>query len=124
MEFDPPGFSVAHIRNMLAAFHGIAFSDTQSLVVRIGTQEALVVLDDNKLAVSAKSTPAIDNPTRCRGIHGLSASALDIDAFATTFVEQANHLAPGWPAPFFHRRTRIGSRFTDGDFCWFYVRSD
>ena len=65
MQHDSALARTSHVGDVFAAPHLVPFPHVQPLVVGIGTQDAAVVLDDDKLSVADESTPRIDDAPAC-----------------------------------------------------------
>ena len=71
---------LTHGRDALAFFYFFAFFDQQRRRVPVGTQVGVVMLQDNKLAISDQSTARIDDAPGRRSNNGLPALAIDQNA--------------------------------------------
>ncbi len=66
-----------HSRYTLALFDFLTFFDQQRRRVPVGTQVGVVMLQDNKLAVSDQSTAGVNHVTGSRGHYRLPGYAVD-----------------------------------------------
>src|SRR5690625_1918161 len=71
-----------HRRDFLAAFHGFPFLRQQTLIVAVGTQPHIVVLDDDQPAVAHQGAACINHRAACRRHDRLAERPLDDDALA------------------------------------------
>ena len=76
------GIGVAEFRDLLAAHHLLAFLHHDLAVMRVHAVEAVVVLDDDELAVAADARSGVHHaPLRCCD-HRIADPAADVDALA------------------------------------------
>ena len=83
--------------------------------MRVSTQELLIMLYDDKPAVTRKSTPCVYYLPRCCGSHRITRLAGDTDTFFTDpfSVKTTEQSAFGWPLPgdlFCHARACFRDR--------------
>ena len=101
MELRLPAGSQAHSCNDLTLFHRVALRNNQLVVVPVGTEIGIVVLDDQELSVTDQTVSRVHDPTGGRGSDVLT----DITADADTLASSTPRTVRGydrslhWPAP-------------------------
>ena len=89
----------AHFSDLLTFFDRLIFLDEQGLVVSVGAQVGVVVLEDDQVAVATKAIAGIDHLTVCGRLHSVSRLAPDVQAFeGFVFIKIINDRAVGWPS--------------------------
>ena len=91
--------AVAHFCDFLAPAYRLVFFDQEVLVVGIGGQVGVVVLQDNQVAVTTQTSTRIHHAAVGRGQHGLAGIACNVDAFVFDFIKAGNRRALGGPQP-------------------------
>jgi len=71
-----------HLRYLLPFGDLLALLGQQLPVVPVGTQEFIIVFDDNKPAVPDQSTPAVHNLSPLSGAHRITGFAGQFNALA------------------------------------------
>ena len=105
--------AAAHLGDLLAGLHQLAFVDQPRAVVAVGREPLVVVLDDHQFAIADQSRARIHHHAIGGGAHGLAGLAGDVDALPGRVAggEAAEDIAVGGPAP--AQRAR-GRRRCDG----------
>lgn len=97
----------AHIRRIRAthvgddgsAFDGVSLPDPQLVVVGVGREVVIVVLENNQLAVTPECTARVDHFAAAGGVNGLALLAGDVDALVALFRngEAFDYPSLSWP---------------------------
>lgn len=80
MQHDICSVRVPHPCDHFPRIDVTAFLHQARFIVRVGTEERVIVLNDNKLTVASQSTSAIHHLSACRGLHRLPTATAYIDA--------------------------------------------
>lgn len=80
MQHDIGSVRVPHPCDRFPRIDVTAFLNQARFIVRVGTEERVIVLNDNKLTVASQSTSAIHHRTAGGGLHRLPSAAADVDA--------------------------------------------
>ena len=101
MQHYPVAAVTSHFRNFLAGIHPVIFLDQAFTVMGIGTQESVIVLNNDQFTIADQAVAAIDHRTCCRGLDGLALSTTNIETGTgrITGFESLYDLASGWPLP-------------------------
>ena len=101
MELRLPAGPQSHSCDDLALFHRVALRNNQLVVVPVGTEIGIVVLDDQELSVADQTVSRVNDPTGGRGSDVLT----DLTADADTLTSSTPRTVRGyewslhWPAP-------------------------
>src|SRR5690606_7180156 len=103
----------AYGSNFLATLYLLPFADQHRLVVRIGAQPALVVLDDQQVAITGQSVATIHHNTVCGGGHWITFAPPKGDAMLPDLVGRimTGDAAGGRPLPVDRPGRYSGCRF-------------
>ena len=100
MQFNLISIGVTHLGNLLPLDHVLPFLHQNLLVVRIRTQESLIVLDDHQFAITAQATSAIHHFASCACQHGLPLDSPNINPFSICgFGVFTDNFSLGWHSP-------------------------
>jgi len=97
VELDTVCVGVAHLGNLLALAHGLVFLDQQRLVVGIGREEGVVVLQDHQVAIAAQACAGVDHAAIGSSQHGLARLAGNIEALVARLVKARDQRARSGP---------------------------
>src|SRR5690554_4443815 len=86
MQLDPVGTTAPHLRDLLPDPDLLPFLYQQTAVMRISTEEIVVMLDDDHVAVTNQPPPRIDHRTVCRSKNRLTQLTGNINPFIQTRV--------------------------------------
>ena len=105
----------AHIGDMLADRHRIAFLDEQGAIISVCTQIVIVVLENNELAVAQEPAPRIHDTAARRRPYRLPRSSTDINALTNEigFGEGLDYPTLNRPLPFYRCSGESRRRRTD-----------
>src|SRR5256885_6279916 len=67
-----------YLGDLLALAHGLVFLDQQRLVVRVGREVGVVVLEDDQVAIATQAGAGIDHAAIGSGHHGIAGLACDV----------------------------------------------
>ena len=101
MELRLPARSQTHSGDDLAPFHRVALRNNQLVVVPVGTEIGIVVLDDQELSVADQTVSRVHDPTGGRGSDVLTDLTADADTLAssTPGIVRGYERSLHWPAP-------------------------
>ncbi len=99
MQLHAFGVGRAHLGDLLATAHDLVVLDQQHLIVCVGGEEQLTVLDDHQVAVAAQRRPSIDHTPVACGDDRITGLAGDRQPLVAAFVEAGDHRACGRPHP-------------------------
>lgn len=74
---------IPHPRYCLTDCNPVTLADNEFIIVPVGAEKCLVVLNDNKLAITNKSTAAVDDLSRRGCQNRLPGPARDVYSLAT-----------------------------------------
>ena len=99
MQLDPIGVAAAHLGDLLAFFDSLVFLDHQGLVVGIGSQKGVVVLEDDQVAVATQPGTGVHHPTVCSCNDGVPGFACNVKALVLGLIKTSHQRALGGPDP-------------------------
>ncbi|MDQ0586733.1 hypothetical protein QFZ47_000842 [Variovorax paradoxus] len=99
MQLDAVGVAVAHLGDLLALLHRLVFLHEQRLVMRIGREVGVVVLQDDQVAVAAQTCAGIDDAAVGRREDSVSRLAADVEALVLGVVETREQRTVRRPDP-------------------------
>ena len=72
-----------------------------AVVVGVGTEEIIVMFDDNKISVTAECIAGVNDTATCRSVNRLTTRTTNINPFIATIGagEALNDITTCWPAP-------------------------
>ena len=97
VQLDAVSIRTAHFRNFLAAPHRLVFLDQQCLVVRIGGQKGVVVLQNNEIAIAPQTGARIHHPPVSRRKNRVSGFTGNIVALVTGLIKTCQQSARSRP---------------------------
>src|SRR6185369_16185910 len=93
VQLDRVGIGVPHFSNCLPPAHLLALLHEDGPVVGIGRQQAVTVLHNDEITISADAATGIHHFSSFRSQHLLSGAARDVDALVLALVELGHHAA-------------------------------
>src|SRR5665647_1307618 len=99
MELDAIRVAATHFSNLLPLAHRLIFLDQQSLVVGIGRQVSVVVLEDDQVAIAPQTGPNIDDAAIGGSQHRVAGRASNIERLVLDLIKAAQHKTNGGPDP-------------------------
>lgn len=95
------GAGAAHSRNLLPRLHVLPVIHQHCVVMGIGGDVVLTVLNHDQIAITPQLIADIDNFARIGSIHRCASGAGDINAFVSPFCGgvRDHHFAAGRPDP-------------------------
>src|SRR5690606_27796421 len=113
MQLGAKGSRRAYGSNFLATLYLLSFTDQHRLVVRIGAQPALIMLDDQQVAITGQSVATVHHDTVCGGGHRITFAPPKGDAMLPDLVGRimTEDAAGGRPLPVDRPGRCSGCRF-------------
>jgi hypothetical protein len=99
VQLDRIGSRTALLCNLLARPDPVALLHQQALVVAVGTEVLLVVLDDQQLTEADNAGASVNDHAVCNGMDRIAAPAIDVDALVDTGGISPGNAPGGGPAP-------------------------
>ena len=99
MQLDAVAIATAHFGNLLPLAHRLIFFDQQGLVVGIGGQVSVVVLENDQVAIAAQTSPNINNPAVGGSDDRVARDAANVEAFVLDLIKSGQHRTAGRPDP-------------------------
>jgi hypothetical protein len=87
MQLDTVRVGIAHLGNFLATPYRLIFLDQQSLVVGVGRQKRVVVLEDDQVAITTQTRACVHHTSVCCGQHRVTGFAGDVIAFVSHLIK-------------------------------------
>ena len=97
MELDAVRVGIAHLSNFLATPYRLIFLDQQSLVVGVGRQKRVVVLEDDQVAITTQTRACVHHTSVCCGQHRVTGFAGDVIAFVSHLIKPGQQCAGSGP---------------------------
>src|ERR1700712_1839121 len=99
MQLDRIGIRIAHLGNYLALADTLPFLDHDAAVMRVGGQQAVIVLHNNEITITPDTAARIHHFACAGGNNLLSRLAGNVDTLVFAFIESGDDLPVRWPDP-------------------------
>lgn len=110
MQLHAIGVAVSHFGNLLSFLHSLVFLHQDRLVVRVGGEIRIVVLENDQVAVTAQTGACIDHSAIASSQHGIPGFPTNVQSLVFGLVESCQQRSVRWPDPTYilitTRRTR------------------
>ena len=87
MQLHPVGIGAAHLGDLLAPAHVLVFLHQQRLVVRVGREKGVVVLEDHQVAIATQAGAGIHHAAIGRGQYRITRLASNIETLVARLVK-------------------------------------